>query len=74
MTTDMTKLKGIRQMAGTGCANCGAALVAPRCSEYLRDIGIRHLWVCDGCGYSLVTVASIVRLVEGRNIAGAEVS
>ena len=64
MTTELTTVRTSRQFAGTGCTHCGVALVAPTCSEYLSEVGVRHLWVCEGCGYSFVTVASAVRLVE----------
>jgi hypothetical protein len=61
-------LKG-HQLAGTACAHCGVALVAPTCSEYLSEIGVRHLWVCEGCGDSFVTLASAARIIEHRNAA-----
>jgi hypothetical protein len=69
MTTEMTTPRTSRQLAGTACAHCGVALVAPTCSEYLSEIGVRHLWVCEGCGYSFETLASAVRLIELRNAA-----
>ena len=67
MTTKMTMVRTGRQLAGTACAHCGVALVAPASSEYLIEIGVRHLWICEGCGYSFVTLASAVRLIEQGN-------
>ena len=69
MTTSTIKVQRSCQMAGTACAHCGLALVAPTCSEYLSEIEVRHLWVCEGCGYSFVTLASVVRLVAQSDAA-----
>jgi hypothetical protein len=69
MVTKMATVRTSGQMAGTACAHCGVALVAPTCSEYLGEIGVCHLWICEGCGYSLVTLASTARLVEYKNTA-----
>jgi hypothetical protein len=69
MITEMTTVLRGRQLAGTACTHCGVALVAPTCSEYLNEMDVRHLWVCDGCGYSVVTLAGAVRLIAGSNAA-----
>jgi DNA-directed RNA polymerase subunit RPC12/RpoP len=33
------------------CAQCGSRIFAPTWSEYLDERNVRHLWVCDDCGY-----------------------
>jgi ribosomal protein L37AE/L43A len=38
------------------CAQCGDELFAPDWSEYLDECRIRHLWVCESCGYQFETL------------------
>jgi hypothetical protein len=40
------------------CAQCGQALFLPEWSEYLDQRHVRHLWVCDSCGYRFETLVS----------------
>lgn len=37
------------------CAQCGDVLVAPEWSEHVSDRCVRHLWLCDACGYEFET-------------------
>ena len=39
------------------CAQCGAAINAAEWTERLDDRRVRHLWVCDACGYTFDTAA-----------------
>jgi hypothetical protein len=38
------------------CAQCGDTLFAPEWSEQVSDTRVRHLWVCNGCGYTFETL------------------
>jgi len=33
------------------CAQCGAAMIAPKWSEHLSDHCVRNVWSCEACGY-----------------------
>jgi hypothetical protein len=35
------------------CAQCGADMIAPECSEHVSDCRVRNLWSCEACGYRL---------------------
>jgi len=48
------------------CAQCGAQLFVPDWSEYLDDRKVRHLWVCEACGYQFETIARFPRTTAGR--------
>lgn len=39
----------------TECAQCGEMIFAASWSEYVSDRRVRHLWECDGCGYTFET-------------------
>jgi transposase len=38
------------------CAQCGEVMVLPEWSEYMSERRVRHLWICDSCGYRFETV------------------
>lgn len=38
------------------CAQCGDTLFAPEWSEHVSESRVRHLWVCDSCGYKFETL------------------
>jgi hypothetical protein len=38
------------------CAQCGDLMFLPEWSEYVSDQRVRHLWVCDACGYRFETI------------------
>jgi transcription elongation factor Elf1 len=41
------------------CAQCGAQLIVPDCSEYVDEYRVRHIWKCEPCGYAFeATIAS----------------
>jgi len=40
------------------CAQCGETLFMPEWSEYLDRDRVRHLWVCDSCGYKFETLVA----------------
>jgi hypothetical protein len=46
----------------TECAQCGEQLFAPEWSEYVDDHRVRHLWQCDGCGYTFETTVSFAEI------------
>jgi hypothetical protein len=72
MIIDKQGLSKGHQLAGTPCAQCGDALVAPASSQYLKEIGVRHLWVCERCGQSVLTFVSVARPIEGEQAAQGE--
>jgi ribosomal protein S27AE len=37
------------------CAQCGDALFMPEWSELVDERRVRHLWLCDACGYAFET-------------------
>ena len=41
------------------CNQCGEKLFVPEWSEYVDDRSVRHLWACDGCGYSFETTSRL---------------
>jgi ribosomal protein L37AE/L43A len=45
----------------TECAQCGEHLFAPEWSEYVDDRRVRHLWQCEGCGYTFETTISFAK-------------
>jgi ribosomal protein L37AE/L43A len=47
----------------TECRQCGEQLFAPEWSEYVDERRIRHVWVCDACGYSFETEARFPRML-----------
>ncbi|MCC6888817.1 MAG: hypothetical protein IT536_09805 [Hyphomicrobiales bacterium] len=38
------------------CAQCGEPMFMPEWSEYVSERRVRHLWICDSCGYRFETV------------------
>jgi ribosomal protein S27AE len=53
---EMVRDKPLRDKpASVDCAQCGQGLFIPEWSENLATGGIRHLWVCEACGYSFET-------------------
>ena len=49
------------------CEACGAdSMVAPEASAFRPDGEVFHLWSCDCCGQSLVTVAAIAAAATSR--------
>ena len=38
------------------CAQCGETLLAPDWSEHVNERCVRHLWICDSCGYQFETM------------------
>lgn len=40
------------------CAQCGESLFMPEWSEYVSERQVRHLWVCDACGYQFETTVA----------------
>jgi hypothetical protein len=47
-----------RSIAGVECAQCGEHLLAPDWSEYVHESRVRHLWICELCGYCFETTIS----------------
>ena len=37
------------------CAQCGESIDIPEWSENLEGGHVRHLWICESCGYSFET-------------------
>jgi ribosomal protein L37AE/L43A len=35
----------------TPCSQCGAAIIAPKCSEHRFDGCVQNVWSCEACGY-----------------------
>jgi ribosomal protein L37AE/L43A len=44
-------MKPLHQGPVTQCAQCGAAIIAPECSEHRFDRCVRNVWSCEVCGY-----------------------
>jgi hypothetical protein len=38
------------------CAQCGEVMFLPEWSEYMSERQVRHLWICDCCGYRFETI------------------
>jgi hypothetical protein len=38
------------------CAQCGQHIFAPQWSEYVDDLRVRHLWMCEACDYQFETL------------------
>jgi hypothetical protein len=38
------------------CAQCRNTIFLPEWSEYLNARRVRHLWVCEACGYRFETL------------------
>jgi hypothetical protein len=38
------------------CAQCRDRLYVPEWSELVDDRRMRHLWICDSCGYQFETM------------------
>jgi len=46
-----------RYLGRPSCPKCGELIMAPNCSEYLKEEAIiRHIWSCDGCNYEFKTL------------------
>lgn len=53
---EMVRDKPLRDKpASVDCEQCGQGLHIPEWSENLDTGAIRHLWVCEACGYSFET-------------------
>jgi|AmaraimetFIIA100_FD_contig_31_37624230_length_334_multi_4_in_0_out_0_1 hypothetical protein len=37
------------------CAQCGAQLCMPECSQHIDEYRVRHIWKCEPCSYSFET-------------------
>ena len=42
---------------GTTCIQCGDALIAPECSEFVSEQLVLNLWTCTKCGCRFETEA-----------------
>ena len=38
------------------CAQCGERLFVPEWSEFVDERRLRHLWMCEDCGYEFETM------------------
>lgn len=41
------------------CAQCGDKLFVPEWSEFVDERRVRHLWACEGCGYTFETTIRV---------------
>jgi ribosomal protein S27AE len=55
LRTRSRRLTSVPRFSNT-CAQCGDALFMPEWSEYVSERQVRHLWVCDSCGYRFETI------------------
>ena len=53
------------------CAQCGNLLFAPVWSEQLSERRVRHLWNCEACDYSYVTMVYLAVRVRARDFIDA---
>jgi hypothetical protein len=51
------------------CAQCGEVMHLPEWSEYLNQTSIRHLWKCEGCGYTFETIVRLA--IEAEAVEAA---
>jgi ribosomal protein L37AE/L43A len=58
----------IRSSFTIPCAQCGRDLIAPEWSEHVSDRCVRHVWVCEACGYEFET-AVYLRANAERELA-----
>jgi hypothetical protein len=43
------------------CPGCDDWMIAPVSSEFVENIGIRHIWECDSCGAAFSTFVPFTR-------------
>lgn len=44
------------------CPACDEQLMAAERSEFVTERCIRHVWICDECGYQFATSAGLTRV------------
>lgn len=56
LVRDRASLARSRRRPLIECAQCGGEIYIPEWSENLEGDCVRHLWVCEACGYWFETM------------------
>jgi len=57
-----TYAQDARMPFGNPCAQYRRTILMPAWSEHVSEFRIRHLWECDGCGYTFETLVCFSEL------------